>query len=85
LGAAHQCPACDYFTLANRGQYEICPICFWEDNGLDLDRPDVISGPNHLTLREARTNFQEIGACDANARPHVLDEASRSRFRRARR
>jgi hypothetical protein len=85
LGAVHQCPVCDYFTLPKRGQYEICPICFWEDDGLDLDRPDVISGPNHLTLREARTNFQEIGACDGNARPHVVDEASRRRFRRTRR
>ena len=80
-GAAHQCPACDYFTLPTRGQYEICPICFWEDDGIDLDRPDAISGPNHLSLREARANFQEIGACDVLARPHVLDQESRSRFR----
>lgn len=83
LGAVHQCPACDYFTLPNRSQYEICPICFWEDDGLDLDRLDVVSGPNHLTLRNARANFQEIGACDVSARPHVLEEKSRSRFRHA--
>jgi hypothetical protein len=82
FGALRQCPTCDYFTLPDRGQYEICPICFWEDDGLDLDRPDDISGPNHLTLREARANFRDIGACDTNARPHVVDQASRARFRR---
>ena len=80
---AHQCPVCDYFTLPNRGQYEICPICFWEDDGLDLDGLDVHSGPNHLTLRQARSNFHQFGACNENARSHVANEASRSRFRHA--
>jgi hypothetical protein len=83
LAAIHQCPACDYFSLPKRGQYEICPVCFWEDDGLDLDRIDVVSGPNHLTLREARANFRQIGACDLDAREHVLDESSRNRFRHA--
>lgn len=79
--AIHQCPACDYFTLSTRGEYDICPICFWEDDGLDLDKIDQVSGPNHLTLREARHNFRSIGACRQDMLPHVLDEGSRSRFR----
>lgn len=83
LGAAHRCPVCDYFTLPNRGQYEICPICFWEDDGLDVDRLDVVSRPNHLTLREARANFHKIGACDLKGQLHVVGEASRRRFRHA--
>ena len=24
----HQCPACDYFTLPRRNEFEICPVCF---------------------------------------------------------
>lgn len=83
LAAIQQCPACDYFSLPKRGQYEICPVCFWEDDGLDVDQLDVVSGPNHLTLRQARANFRQIGACDLNAREHILDEGSLSRFRHA--
>ena len=56
-----QCPCCDYFSLPVRGQYDICPICGWEDDGLDLDRPDEASGPNHATLREARAVFEQTG------------------------
>jgi hypothetical protein len=79
--ATHQCPACDYFSLASRGQYDICPVCFWEDSGQDLSQLDAHSGPNHLTLREARANFLRFGACDPSAKQSVLDERLRSRFK----
>jgi len=79
--AAHQCPACDYFSLATRGQYDICPVCLWEDSGQDLSQLDAHSGANHLTLREARANFLRFGACDLNATGSVLDKRLRSRFR----
>ena len=54
----YQCPCCDYFSLDERGGYDICRICFWEDSGQDLDELDEHSGPNHQTLREARANFR---------------------------
>lgn len=65
-----QCPCCEYRSLPSHGEYEICPVCFWEDDGTsDLDS---ISGPNHLTLREARLNVERFGAVTADARKHVL-------------
>ncbi|HRI70561.1 MAG TPA: CPCC family cysteine-rich protein [Polyangium sp.] len=77
-----QCPCCDYFSLGHRGEYEICEICFWEDAGLDLDDLDQYSGPNHMTLRDARENFRRIGACDERALSHALPMPDRVRFRR---
>lgn len=50
------CPCCGYLTLDERGNYEICPVCYWEDDGGDG------TGPNHMTLEEARENFQRLGA-----------------------
>ncbi len=76
----HQCPCCDYFTLAERGDYSICRVCFWEDDGLDIDELDQHSGPNHMTLREARKNFLELGACDLNAVRHVVPVKKRKRY-----
>lgn len=77
-----QCPCCDYFSLSRRGSYDICPVCYWEDDGTGLGTPDVISGPNHITLREARENFARLGAADQAAVSLVLSEQERRGFRR---
>ena len=77
----HQCPCCDHFSLDARGQYDICMVCFWEDDGTDIDTPDAHSGPNHMTLREGRRNFTLVGACEAKHRAHVLPEAKRAQYK----
>lgn len=64
------CYCCDYYTLEERGNYEICPVCFWEDDsGFELDK---VSGPNYMTLREGRLNFLEFGACEKRFLEHVV-------------
>jgi hypothetical protein len=79
-----QCPCCDYITLAERGHYSICPICFWEDDGLDIDQLDRPSSPNHgITLREARANFAQFGACELIMVKHVISVEERKKFKRS--
>ncbi len=57
-----QCCCCGYLTIHERGGYEICPVCFWEDDGTyELNK---VSGPNHMTLKEGIKNFMEFGACE---------------------
>ncbi len=63
----HQCPCCDYFSLHRRGSYDVCPVCYWEDDGLGLGDMDVVSAPNHITLRQARESFRRCGAADLAA------------------
>jgi hypothetical protein len=65
-GGPYRCPCCGYLTLAERGLYEICPVCFWEDDGQDdRDADRVRGGPNgRLSLTQARRNFHAIGASD---------------------
>ncbi|MFE1312539.1 CPCC family cysteine-rich protein [Streptomyces sp. NPDC058755] len=60
------CPCCGFLTLDERGCFEICPVCFWEDDGQDDDDADrVRGGPNgRLSLTEARRNFRALGASD---------------------
>ena len=64
-GVNYACPCCGYKTLTERGGYEICPVCFWEDDGQDdQDADDVRDGPNDtLSLTQARANFKDLGAC----------------------
>ena len=54
----HTCPCCGYPTLEQRGAYEICTICWWEDDGTDEADLGRVSGPNHITLAEGRRNFE---------------------------
>ncbi|WP_422318735.1 CPCC family cysteine-rich protein [Prosthecobacter sp.] len=73
----HQCPCCDYFSLPERGNYLICRICYWEDDGQDLDQLDEESGPNRMTLRQGRKNFLELGACERAMLRHVIPAGQR--------
>jgi Cysteine-rich CPCC len=60
------CPCCGYKTIGDRGGFEICPVCFWEDDGQDeADADEVRGGPNGvLSLTQARQNFRRYGAAD---------------------
>jgi len=82
IGGRYQCPCCDYFTLDGRAGFEVCPVCYWEDDGQDLDRLDVVSGPNHITLRQGRENFVRIGAADDAACSLVISADERASLRR---
>ena len=77
----HPCPCCDYVTLPERGEWLICPVCFWEDDGQDLDQLDISSNVNRgLTLRQGRTNFREIGAYIAAMVENVCSKSEREGF-----
>lgn len=55
-----QCPCCGYPTLDEKGRYDICWLCDWEDDGQnDLDADRVRGGPNaDYSLTEARHHFK---------------------------
>ncbi|HDZ55899.1 MAG TPA: hypothetical protein ENI17_15740 [Pseudomonas xinjiangensis] len=77
----NQCPCCDYFTLPKGQDYEICPVCFWEDDYFGIEETDTESGANHgLTIREARANFAAHDACDLNMVKNVLPIEKRSLY-----
>lgn len=50
------CPSCGYPTISERGCYEICILCGWEDDG--IDNGDMGGGPNHMTLNDSRFLFE---------------------------
>lgn len=56
------CPVCGYLTVVPGRPFEVCRVCFWEDDG-GRD-PDAVSSPNRITLAQARRNFAAFGASD---------------------
>ena len=78
-----RCPCCGCKTLDQRGGFEICQVCFWEDDGQDDYDADVVrGGPNGaISLSEARANYCRLGAWEERAvgsvrppRPEELPE-----------
>lgn len=44
--AGYRCPCCQFRTLHERGGFELCPVCFWEDDGQDdQDACNIRGGP----------------------------------------
>lgn len=67
------CPCCHYLTIEEPAGYEICPVCFWEDDGQgDEDAREIRGGPNgSMSLCSARDNFARFGACEERFRSNV--------------
>ena len=72
-GRSYRCPCCRCWTLSERGGFEICPVCYWEDDGQDEhDAEEVRGGPNSdLSLRQAQNNYARFGAMEERFREHV--------------
>jgi hypothetical protein len=76
----YKCPCCGCLTLDERGGYDICQICYWEDDGQDdHDADEVRGGPNGvLSLTQARQNFVRYGASEerfkSSVRPPLEEE-----------
>ncbi|MBI2518850.1 MAG: hydrolase [Bdellovibrio sp.] len=69
----YPCPCCSYLTLTESppGTFEICPVCFWEDDRIQYDDPNFLGGANDMSLNTARKNFIKYGAISKEAQEHV--------------
>ncbi|GAA4240789.1 hypothetical protein GCM10022254_66890 [Actinomadura meridiana] len=57
------CPCCGRRVHTQPpGSYEICPVCFWEDDNVQLRWPQLAGGANRLSLLESQQEFIEFGA-----------------------
>lgn len=57
------CPCCNFQTLNANGGYEICVICWWEDDGQSTkEANETYDGPNgKYSLTLAKANFAKHG------------------------
>lgn len=73
------CACCGYKTIDEKGCYEICPVCYWEDDSVQEADPWLKGGANKPSLYEAQENYRKYGAMEerfiSNVRvPSKLDE-----------
>ena len=60
-----------YLTLPQEppGTFEMCEVCWWEDDPVQFADPTYRGGANSPSLIEAQANFRSFGASD----PQFLD------------
>lgn len=80
----YKCLCCGFLTLSEEppGTFEICPVCYWEDDNVQAANPDYQGGANPVSLNQARQNFIEFGAATRGAvrrvRPPLPEEIPQS-------
>lgn len=55
--AMYPCPCCGFLTLGERGVFEICPVCDWEDDFAQACDSTLEGGANRVSLEQARRKF----------------------------
>ena len=66
------CPCCGHLVFTGEpGSYDICPVCWWEDDLVQLRWPHFAGGANHPSLVEAQETYVRTGASDARLLEHV--------------
>ncbi|MFD0878334.1 CPCC family cysteine-rich protein, partial [Massilia pinisoli] len=60
------------------GEYDICPVCRWEDDPFQLKDPNSEGGANEVSLKQAQKNFFIFGTYKGetrnNARQATIEE-----------
>ena len=71
----YYCPCCGYDTLRSKppGTFEICEICFWEDDNIQYEDPKYKGGANKISLLNARSNFELFGAMSKEFIPQTRE------------
>ncbi len=69
----YTCPCCGYKVFNEQpGSFEICPICYWEDEAKQLRYPKE-TGANRISLIKAQENYEKHGVSDLNLKMLVRE------------
>lgn len=62
----YYCPCCGYNSLDKEppGTYQICRICFWEDDPVQFKDWNFVGGANKVSLIQGQKNFVKYGAVE---------------------
>ncbi len=68
----YKCPCCGLYTLSEGpGAWEICEVCFWEDDPVQREDEAYAGGANAVSLKQARKNYSKFGACEERHKRYV--------------
>ncbi len=54
------CPVCEKHDFDLSNDYDICPICGWENDGVQRDDHDYWGGANSLSVNESKIVLEHL-------------------------
>lgn len=62
----HYCPVCGKYEFEDFDSFDICPFCGWQDDGSDIDAPNIAFGANDLSFIEHKNKYLKLLKNDPN-------------------
>jgi len=59
MNKLYPCPCCGENTLREKDDYEICPVCDWEDDPGQRKHPDDDLGANNISLNAHKAAWEK--------------------------
>ena len=56
-GESYTCPVCGKYKFEKAGDHDICEVCGWEDDLVQLNEPDEEECANCMSLNQARRAY----------------------------
>jgi len=72
MAARYTCPCCGFQTFDEApGSHQVCHVCSWEDDAVQLLDPWFAGGANRPSLRDAQDAYLVCGAMEQRFLPNV--------------
>ena len=55
----HLSPVCGKYEFEEQGSFDICDVCGWEDDPLQLKEPNLEGGANEMSLNQVIENYNQ--------------------------
>lgn len=55
----HKCPVCGKYEFDSDGSFEICEVCGWQDDPVQMENLDESMCANQMSLNEAKAAYTE--------------------------
>ena len=69
----YSCACCLNYTLKEEpnGSYEICEVCYWEQDNVQERDENYTGGANKLSLKDSKKNYKAFGAIELRFKTNV--------------
>lgn len=57
------CPVCGNISFEEEDDYDICPVCKWENDPLQRLEPDFPGSANHMSLNQYKKAWEAGEPC----------------------